>query len=217
MSDEPLKVKFTWKRALRTRPVIDIGNVTVKNRKPSRSAKYVEKLKETDRTKYEGHLKRDAKRQKSEYVNITQQSTDDQLAQRQKWAETKKKQRQLKMEKKSEELEKLTSNKRFKDLNNEEKGEYYKLKRRASRNSKSRQKVVADQQKDRQRKRESRCGDAQVIPPNEPFTGSTNESLSKATLWRKTRTVQDVMPKSPEQYAQVVDNLIAGTPATPVG
>ena len=45
-------------------------------------------------------------------------------------------------------------------------------------------KVVADLQKDRQRKRESRCGDAQVIPPNEPFTGNTKESLSKATLWR---------------------------------
>jgi len=118
MSDDILKVKFTWKRALRPRD--SDKALCPQKTTTSRSAKFVQKLKETDKPRYSEHLKRDAQRQQSRYIGIEEQTPEDQEAKRQKWAQAKKQQRLLKKEK-SKADEQSVCTKPFKLLTKDEK------------------------------------------------------------------------------------------------
>ena len=132
-----LRVKFNWKRLLRS------TNVT---QKVSNSAKYRQQMKEADPAKYNTYLEKDAQRKKETYAAATSTVTAAEVEERKRgWTEAKRKQRAKKRKEAMD--EKATYGpeppKRLKDMTPTEKTHYMTLKKRESRQKITRQKKAS--------------------------------------------------------------------------
>ena len=212
----PVTIKFKWNtRSCSTTKDSTQGSSEEASQGSSRGAKYVRSMKANAPEKYKEHKQLDAKRKKVSYVSIDNRSQSDKQKQRQNWAEIKRKQR-AKNKRSTDDGQSLSGRekqKRFKDMNTEEKNEYFKMKMRLSRMKISKQKKSCEKKKDRERKRRN------TSPPDcTPCkTGDTEvpSSRSKATFYRRQKEVVASMPKSPHSYTKVVENLVYGEAATP--
>ena len=77
MSDEKLKIKFPWKRHMRTRPIVTVNDDHTPS---SKTAKSMKKVKERNKEKCTVH----GERKRANYINIEDRSDDQQEAQRRK-------------------------------------------------------------------------------------------------------------------------------------
>ena len=215
MSDELLKVKFAWRRSVRSQSSTPIISEPDDQKSRSRNAEYIRKLKTEDHERYQKHKKRDSARKHLTYKAVPELGTEELALQRKKWAQAKRKQRQIKDTTVATVTTEATEGikKKFKDLNSDEKRVYYRLKRQQSRKKRSSQKVVADRVKDVRRKTEDKR--QETTEEQDRRILMQEKSMSKTTSWRKTQQVAKSMPSQPEEYAKVVENLIGGTPATP--
>ena len=201
----------------------------------SRSTKYVRKLQQNAPEKYQEYRK---KRKREEYIPIGLQSGQNKDEIRHKWAAAKRTQRIRKKQSKSEENpskgpriygEEVSHNslKRFKDLNEVECSEYFRLKMASKRERRCHQKISTERAVDSRRTNMKKSPTAQLPSPpplSTPQTSSENEcgsplstpttsrattpTTSRATYFRKQKKVREQMPSTPRSYAKCVKNLM---------
>jgi hypothetical protein len=229
MSGEQLIVKLPWKFRNRTQSTRD--NTPVRTRDPSKeptskTAKYALKLKQNCPARYEALKQTDADRKKAAYVNVADMDENERVVQKKKWADARKRQRQLKkhgvpaldnVDNDSSTDGKEQEKKRYKHMTSDEKKHYHKKKMRETRMNMSRQKNSAIHTQDRARKQASASEQESTCSTmSTPTTsGKHGTGTPKTTRRRHRRKIHDVMPKDPDEYAEVVETLVSGTPATP--
>ena len=195
----------------------------------SRTTKYVRKLQQNAPEKYQEY--KEKKRKREEYIPVGLQSGQNKDEIRHKWAAAKRAQRIRKKQSKSgENLSKRpridgegvshNSLKRFKDLNEVERREYFRLKMASKRERRCHQKISAERAVDSRRKNMKKSPAAQLPSPpplstpqtsraTTPTTSrATTPTTSRATYFRKQKKVRDQMPSTPRSYAKRVKNLM---------
>ena len=169
----------------------------------SRTTKYVRKLQQNAPGKYQETKEKENKRKREEYIPVRLQSGQNKDEIRHKWAAAKRAQRIRKKQSKSEENPSKkpridgkgvshNSLKRFKDLNEVEGREYFRLKMASKRERQCHQKMSSERAVDSRRKNMKKSPAAQLPSPSPlstPQTSSENERgspLSTPTTSRAT-------------------------------
>ena len=221
MSGEHLTIKFPWKlRKKNSSNILSSDVLSTSTTTLSKTTRYIHQLKDNEPDRHREHLRSDAQRKKAEYISISL-NEDKNAARRQKWANDKKRQRAAKrsihevdqegsIHDEDQEGRPEVFKKRFKDLSNDEQKQYYRLKMRSTRLNRSTQKKTSDQRKDKERRKAlpvaAQSGDPKCSSPLHTSTRTKN---------RRKQKVRQAMPVNPEEYADVVENLVSGAPATP--
>lgn len=115
MSDHNFKVKFNWKLRSQSNDKTD-KNDNKTSIGTSRSAKFMHDMKASQPAKFKKHLKKDATRKRKNYISIKTMAEQDQKHQREKWADSKRRQRS---KKKGGEKSNRCEGKCFKDLSSD--------------------------------------------------------------------------------------------------
>ena len=139
-----LKVKFDWKtRTSRSNTKLDNTKVSAGS---SRNAKHIQSMKVNNPEQHRQHKAKDAERKRINYMHAEEMSE--------------KKRKQRSKNKGSTDTTKTNihsyTKKRFKDMNVDEKKQYYKTKMRLTRQKQSKQNISSMKRKDRERKQEGK-------------------------------------------------------------
>lgn len=203
-----MTIAFPWTFRKRTPPVSPAKKV-------SAAAKSRKKLRDTNPKGCAEYLKKDAQRKQNKYIPASRLPEDKLVERRRKDAEAKRNKRKITNQgNKKPSGNKRQSGKRYKDLTDEEKKEYMKMKKRESRKQRSQQKKSSDQKKDREvradaRKEESKRRSKQMQgTPMQARDPSIKSPPSRSTIYRRSREAAKHMPKSPRTYVSVIENLV---------